>query len=129
MRIRPYRTTTVRLRSPQAVRRCSGRVGLVRRDFMCNLIIGAFRQEFNSMQQQTVQSALEQAFALYSQRKLHEAEIIGRQILQSDPRNVPAMNLLGVIAHDVGRNDISIEWLKRAIAIQPESPGVWNNLG
>jgi predicted Zn-dependent protease len=69
------------------------------------------------------------AAQLYHAGKLHEAELTARQIVDANPRHVDAMNLLGVIAHDVGRNDLAVTWLTRAIQIDPSQAKLFNNLG
>src|SRR5688572_8513873 len=75
----------------------------------------------------------DQAFAaaagLYHARKLHEAELAARRIVEACPNHVMAMNLLGVIAHDVGRNDIALTWLNRALRIDPSLSLIYNNMG
>ena len=41
---------------------------------------------------------------------LREAEQLYRQILQAEPRHADALHLLGVIAHQVGRHDLAVEY-------------------
>ena len=48
--------------------------------------------------------------------QLAEAERIYRQILELDPRHADSLHLLGVLAHQVGRNDIAVELIIKAIA-------------
>jgi predicted O-linked N-acetylglucosamine transferase (SPINDLY family) len=74
-------------------------------------------------------NALQIAMDLYRARRLHEAEVAARRIVDANPRDPMAMNLLGVIAHDVGRNDIAVQWLSRAIRIDPSVSMFYNNLG
>ena len=73
--------------------------------------------------------SFETAVQLYQAGKLHEAEVAARQLVDANPRHVDAMNLLGVIAHDVGRNDLGVTWLQRAIRIDPSQAKLFNNLG
>ena len=39
------------------------------------------------------------------------------------------MHLLGVIAHQAGRNDVAVELIRQAIAIKPNFPEAYSNLG
>ena len=56
---------------------------------------------------------LQHATNLYLAGKRHEAEIAARRVVELNPRDVMAMNLLGVIAHDVGRNDVQVKLVAR----------------
>ncbi len=67
--------------------------------------------------------------ALYEAGRLQEADAAARQALQRDPKNTTAMNILGVIAHDVGRSDIAVQWYERAIQIDPSQAMLFTNLG
>ncbi len=49
--------------------------------------------------------------------RLHDAEQIYRQILQADPNQADALHLLGLIAHQVGKHGIAIEYIERAIGL------------
>ena len=52
---------------------------------------------------------------------LPKAEQLYRHVLSADPTNVDANHLLGLIAHHVGKFDIAIEFINKALAIQPNS--------
>jgi len=52
--------------------------------------------------------------------RLQQAESVGRQILQLQPDHPAALHFLGVIALQVGRNDIAAELIARAISIKPD---------
>ena len=54
--------------------------------------------------------------------RLNEAERLYRQILQINPRHADAIHLLGVIAHQVGRNDVAVELIGKAIGINEAEP-------
>lgn len=57
-----------------------------------------------------------------------EAERLYRLALDGDPENFDALHLLGLLAHQVGRNDIAVELIGTALQIKA-SPAVFNNLG
>ena len=57
-----------------------------------------------------------------------EAEQCYRQVLEIDPGNFDALHLLGLLAHQVGRNDIAVELIQKALQISA-NPVAFNNLG
>ena len=61
--------------------------------------------------------------------RLHEAEQLYRQILAQQPEHAGAMQFLGVIANQVGRNDIAVGLIRRAIGLNPNVAEAYNNLG
>nr|MBI3614206.1 tetratricopeptide repeat protein [Nitrospirota bacterium] len=61
--------------------------------------------------------------------RLQEAEAGYRHILQSQPHHSDALHLLGVIAHQQGRDDVAIEHISKAIALNPAVAEYHNNLG
>lgn len=77
--------------------------------------------------------SIEQSLNLAQQHhvagRLPNAERIYHQILQTDPNHLIAMNLLGVIAVQVGKHDIAVDLLTKALAIEPNFAEAHNNLG
>ena len=65
----------------------------------------------------------------HTQGRLPEAEGIYQQILQADPNQPVALHLLGVVAHQVGKNDIAVDLISRALAIKPDYAEAHSNLG
>jgi protein O-GlcNAc transferase len=61
--------------------------------------------------------------------RLGEAESLYRQILQADSNHADALHMLGVLAHQTGRQEIAIEMISRAIAHNAQVPAFHNNLG
>ena len=68
----------------------------------------------------TIQQALDLAVQHHTAGRLSQAENIYQQILQSDPNQVDALHLLGVIAHQAGKNDTAVDRITRALTINPE---------
>src|SRR3989338_4490231 len=71
------------------------------------------------------------AIALQHQQagRLSEAEALYRQILQIQPNHPGALHLLGVIAHQTGKHEIAVEYITRAIALNPTVAEYHSNLG
>jgi len=77
----------------------------------------------------TIQQAYELAVQHHQSGRLAEAEALYRQILAVEPRHADVLNLLGVIAAQVGRHDAAIELIRQAIALAPGIPLFYSNLG
>ncbi|HEY4745644.1 MAG TPA: tetratricopeptide repeat protein [Desulfuromonadaceae bacterium] len=71
---------------------------------------------------------VESAFQHHSSGNASEAERLYRQALDVDPENFDALHLLGLLAHQVGRNDIAVELIEKALQ-HATSPAALNNLG
>ena len=65
----------------------------------------------------TVSEALQAALAHHRAGQLGQAEQIYRQILEAHPRHAGAMHLLGLIALEIGRPALAVEWIARAIRL------------
>ena len=77
----------------------------------------------------TIPQALALALQHHTQGRLPEAEGLYQQILQNDPEQPIALQMLGVIAHQVGKNDIAVNFITGALAINPDDAEAHNNLG
>ena len=77
----------------------------------------------------TIQQDLDLAMQHHKAGRLSEAESIYQQILQVDPSQPDTLNLLGVIAYQVGKNDIAVNLITKALAIKPNFAKAHNNLG
>ncbi|MDP7469145.1 MAG: sulfotransferase [Alphaproteobacteria bacterium] len=76
-----------------------------------------------------IQQTLDLAVQHHTAGRLPEAKGIYQQILQVDPNQPIALHLLGVIAHQVGKNDIALELITKALAIKPDYAEAYNNQG
>ena len=61
--------------------------------------------------------------------RLAEAERLYRQILSQQPDHADALHLLGVLAGQVGRFDVGVDLIRRAIAICSTNAFYYFNLG
>jgi predicted O-linked N-acetylglucosamine transferase (SPINDLY family) len=60
---------------------------------------------------------------------LPEAEALYRQILEAEPNHADALHLLGVIAHQTGKHEVAVEYITRAIALNPAAAEYHCNIG
>jgi len=80
-------------------------------------------------QKLTIQQALDLAVQHHTAGRLPQAKSIYQQILQTDDSQPVALHLLGVIAHQVGKNDIAVDLITKALVIKPEYAEAHTNLG
>lgn len=71
---------------------------------------------------------IQEALRHHQAGRLPEAEVIYQKILQVNPHHLEALQLLAMIAHQRGNNPLAIEWIGKAIRIQP-SASMYFNLG
>src|SRR6516162_9988397 len=81
------------------------------------------------MTQITIEQAVQIALEHHQAGRLAEAEALYRQILAQDANYSDALNLLGVLAGQVGRLDAAVELIGKAIAIHPAIGHYHSNLG
>ena len=77
----------------------------------------------------TIPAALAIAFQHHQAGRLAEAEQIYRQILAAEPNHADALHLLGVIAHQMGRHEVAVEYIGRAIGLKADAAAYHNSLG
>jgi predicted TPR repeat methyltransferase len=87
--------------------------------------------QFSRLGNTVAQIAEKFAAALSHHRagRLAEAESLYRQICAVDPNHVGSLHFLGVLAGQVGRNDIAIDLIGRAVALRPDYAEAHCNLG
>jgi len=78
---------------------------------------------------QTVREIFEEGKAHHQAGRLAQAEVCYRQALASDPAQIEALQFLGVIASQVGKHDLAVQWISRAVAARPTVAPFHNNLG
>ena len=81
------------------------------------------------MPQPAVQQALELAIQHHFAGRLTDAEGIYRQVLAQQPNHPDALHLLGVIADQVGKHEMAVNLIERAIAVCPSIGEYHCNLG
>ncbi|HDH06704.1 MAG TPA: tetratricopeptide repeat protein [Nitrospirae bacterium] len=72
---------------------------------------------------------LEKAIRLHQSGNLANAELLYRQILLTNHNHADALHLLGVLAHQTGKNSLAVEYIEKAITINPSMAHYHNNLG
>jgi tetratricopeptide (TPR) repeat protein len=75
------------------------------------------------------QDRLRQGHALQLQGRLGEAADIYRAVLAEDPRNAPALHLLGVLVMQAGQLEPGLEMVRQSLAILPDFAPAQENLG
>jgi predicted TPR repeat methyltransferase len=61
--------------------------------------------------------------------RLGQAQEIYREIIETDPNDADTLHLFGVTAHQSGNHALAIEYIERAIVINPVIALYYNNLG
>ena len=77
----------------------------------------------------TPAGALRLAERLQRSGRLAEAEALCRQVLQGDPNNHAALHRLGLLAHRVGKLELALTLLERAVALDAATALYHGNLG
>ena len=77
----------------------------------------------------TIQQAIDLAVQHHQAGDLPKAESIYNQVLQADPNQPVALHLLGLIAHQLGKNEVSVDLIMRAIVNKPDFDEAYCNLG
>ncbi len=76
----------------------------------------------------TLRASLDEALQLHQAGNLNQAEARYRQILQQWPGQPDALNLLGVMANQLGRPEVAIDLIGQAVAQLPNEPDFHGNL-
>jgi predicted O-linked N-acetylglucosamine transferase (SPINDLY family) len=76
----------------------------------------------------TISEALAIAIQHHQAGRLQAAEQIYRLILQAEPNHPDALHLLGVAAYQVGKHEVAVEYIERAIGLKRTEAEYHNNL-
>jgi predicted O-linked N-acetylglucosamine transferase (SPINDLY family) len=60
---------------------------------------------------------------------LRGAESLYQQILLADPKHPDALHLLGVVALQLGRGEVAVEYIEQALQLRPDHAEAHSNLG
>ncbi|WP_321494917.1 tetratricopeptide repeat-containing glycosyltransferase family protein [uncultured Desulfobacter sp.] len=77
----------------------------------------------------SVDTLLRTGIASHASGRLKEAEQFYRQVLAQVPDHPDANNFMGVLAYNVGKNDLAIAYIRKAIERMPLNSGCFNNMG
>jgi predicted O-linked N-acetylglucosamine transferase (SPINDLY family) len=78
---------------------------------------------------QSLADKLRSAVSLRGQGRLLEADALCADVLRTDPRHVNAHHLRGLLAFERGELDRGIEFIGRALDLNPDQPEAHANLG
>lgn len=70
-----------------------------------------------------------QAFQHFQAGKLPEAMDVYQQVLVADPQHHDSLHHLGLIAYQLGRHDIAVDMIARAIALNETDPVLHHDIG
>jgi tetratricopeptide (TPR) repeat protein len=76
-----------------------------------------------------INKSFQLAVGYYQTGKLPEAESLSRQIIRKQPKHVDALNLIGLICYDLANYDSAIEYIKKALELNPSNAEAYTNLG
>src|SRR5580700_659083 len=76
----------------------------------------------------TLAELFNQAVRHHQGGQLNQAEILYRRILQADSNHGQAWHLLGLLAEQVGRHDLAMEYIGQALRRMPDFAPAHNNL-
>lgn len=79
--------------------------------------------------QELVKEALEKTFSVYQRGNLRFAEELYKQIIRVSPKEIEALQMLGLVLEQNNKNQEAIEILNRAIEIDGKNYKTYNNLG
>ena len=71
----------------------------------------------------------DRARQLKKEKKFHEFALIWRELVQTYPKDVQAMNELGGVLVEAGRFQEGLQWFQRTLGIRPDLTGAQINVG
>lgn len=76
-----------------------------------------------------IEKAVEGGFAKFRDRKYYEAEMIVKQALKVSPDEPRALQLLGLVKHNLGEYQEAIRYFERGVELNSNNAENFNNLG
>ena len=76
-----------------------------------------------------LEESLQCALDHFQAGRMSEAASTCQTILESDPDNAAALNLMAVITVELGQTDTAINLAERTVALRPDVPVYYNALG
>ena len=77
----------------------------------------------------SISSMVQGALALHKAGRLEDAKKQYKKILKHDPKNIHVLNLIGVLAAELRKPNIALNYLDKAIKLAPEFSEALNNRG
>jgi len=77
----------------------------------------------------TVEEAVSLAIRLQQNEQLAEAAMVYQAVFEVAPRHARALHYAGVCAHQQGRADAAIAWIRQSLELAPEQADWHSNLG
>ena len=78
------------------------------------------------MAQLNVEKTFQIAMGHHQAGRIPQADKLYRQILAQQPKHAGALQYLGMIAHQLDRNDIAVDLIRQAIAVKPTAEAYYN---
>ena len=75
------------------------------------------------------EESLQYALDHFQAGRMSEAASTCQTILESDPDNAAALNLMAVIAVELEQTDTAVNLAERTVALRPDVPAYYNALG
>jgi len=91
--------------------------------------LSLLKRDDNNVASHTSDQLIQNAIVRHQAGHLQEAEAVYQNILREQPENEDALQLLGLIAHQTGMNEIAVDLIEKAININPTVSEFYNNCG
>jgi len=77
----------------------------------------------------SISLAFQEAIEYHQAGRLPQAEARYQQILRVAPHHLDALHLSGLLAHELGRNELAVELIGKALVLQPDFVEAHSNIG
>jgi tetratricopeptide (TPR) repeat protein len=89
----------------------------------------AIVQDFLPTAGESALETLQRGIDLQRRKRFREAEFCYQTVLRRQPKNAMALNLMGTLAIEARQNDTAIDFMRRAVKLEPGNAIFRNNLG